>query len=111
MPDRTTDREESLSDLFEVLSHQFRRYVLWALARAESDTEAALELDHLADGDEPDVLRLELVHNHLPKLDEYDYVDWDPATGTLGRGPRFEEIEPVLELLNENAETMPDEWP
>ena len=61
--------------------------------------------------DEPDVLRIQLVHNHFPKLDSLGFVDWNPQTQELTQGPRFGEIEPFLRLMNEHQEQLPDGWP
>lgn len=36
---------------------------------------------------------------HLPKLVEYDFVNWDRSTNFVTRGPRFDEVEPLLELV------------
>lgn len=33
---------------------------------------------------------------HLPMLDAADFIDWNPETGEISKGERFEEIEPLL---------------
>jgi len=38
-------------------------------------------------------------------------VEWDRETGTISRGPRFDEIEPVLELIENHPEELPPDWP
>lgn len=100
-----------LDDLFEILSHGYRRYILWILADPEGRTGGTVETDRfMAAGGEPDILRLELRHNHLPKLDDAGLVDWNPETGTLGRGPRFAEVEPFLTVIDERDE-FPNDRP
>ena len=49
-------------------------------------------------------------HVHLPKLAEYGYIEWAPSEQEITRGPRFEKIRPVLELLDENQDELPEEW-
>lgn len=53
--------------------------------------------------------RIELVHTHLPRLDDLGYIAWDRESGRISRGPRWEEIEPILELIDENEERIPDD--
>lgn len=53
-------------------------------------------------------LATELYHNHLPKLVEAGVVEWDREAGTVSRGERFAEIGPLLELLANNRERIPD---
>lgn len=60
----------------------------------------------LADRDDR-TTEIELVHVHLPRLEDAGYVDWDREDGTVTRGPQFAEIEPLLEVLVENRETLP----
>lgn len=52
-----------------------------------------------------------LVHNHLPKLAKAGYVDWDRDTGEISKGPRFDEIEPLLDLIEAHVDELPPDWP
>ncbi len=54
---------------------------------------------------------LELLHNHLPKLEEAGYIEWNRETGDISKGHRFDEIEPVLELIENHADELPPDWP
>lgn len=99
----------SLDELFELLSHEYRRYVLWTLADPDGRTDEPIRMTLFAEDDEPDILRIELRHNHLPRLDDAELVDWDPETETLARGPRFEEIEPFLDLMDDRERFSGDE--
>ena len=47
---------------------------------------------------------VELHHVDLPKLVEHGYVDWTPGDRVVWRGPRFDELRPVLELLADERE-------
>jgi hypothetical protein len=104
--------DASLTELFEILNHEYRRHILWVLAHPEARTDATVGVDRFAETDgDPDILRLALRHNHLPKLDDHGLVDWDPEAETLARGPRFGQIEPLLALMEEGEDEIPQNWP
>ena len=90
----------------DALRHVDRRRLLLALLNAE---EAALpiELDQLEDETaESDVLR-SFHHNHLPKLEDLGFVDATSDQHSVTKGPRFEEIEPLLELFETYQDRLP----
>lgn len=45
----------------------------------------------------PSEIETELRETHLPKLAEAGYIEWDPETGTISKGPRFDELEVRLD--------------
>jgi hypothetical protein len=49
-------------------------------------------------------------HTHLPKLASAGFIEWDPETNTVQQGPRFEDIRPLLELMHDHADELPDDW-
>ena len=51
-----------------------------------------------------------MVHVHLPKLERYGCVEWDRRTKDVAKGPNFEEIRPVLELLEAHDEELLPGW-
>lgn len=53
----------------------------------------------------------DLIENHLPALEEAGYIEWDRESGTISKGPRFDEIEPVLELMRNGSDELPSDWP
>uniref|UniRef100_A0A7D6CTU0 Uncharacterized protein n=1 Tax=Natrinema zhouii TaxID=1710539 RepID=A0A7D6CTU0_9EURY len=57
--------------------------------------------------DDGETASIEQYHVHLPKLDSYDLIDWEPGSNTVEAGDRFEEIAPTLELLRDNREELP----
>lgn len=84
-----------LDSMMETLSSEGRRFVLlWLL-----DDSDELHLDDLGGATDPKGIRSQLHHVHLPKLDEAGYVEWDREADVVSRGPMFEEIEPVLRVL------------
>lgn len=110
--EQTTGAATPLNEIFSVLSHEYHRRILWALAGHESrGGENFIVNRRPGEDSEPDVLRLQLVHSHLPKLDDQGFVNWAPETETLARGSRFGEIEPFLRLMNEHREELSEGWP
>ena len=63
------------------------------------------------EGADQETIQLELPHRHLPQLDEAGFIDWDRETGRITRGEDFEEIRPLLELMDNHRAELPDGWP
>lgn len=102
------------SRAFEALAHSYRRQLLLALFDANPQDDDDLDpLDLLAEGETTDdlaVTRLELTHLHLPKLVEIGFIEWDRELGELSKGPNWREIAPLLQLMYEHRDELPDEW-
>lgn len=52
----------------------------------------------------------EMNHVHLPKLVEYGFIEWDKENNEVMKGPEFAEIRPLLELLDDHSNELPDGW-
>jgi hypothetical protein len=85
--------------LADALGHQARRQILVELMEHNPVSESGLEGSAVSE--------IELIHSHLPKLDEMDYIVWDRESQTIMKGPIWEEIEPVVHLLRDNPERIP----
>lgn len=89
--------------VFGALRQRQRRLVLLGLSAGEIESEDDLP------GPDGSREAVELVHEHLPKLEAFGYVRWDRETGAISRGPAFGEIEPVIELIEGDApDLLPD---
>lgn len=53
---------------------------------------------------------IRLHHGHLPKLVDYGFIEWDRDENEIHKGPKFDKIRPLLVLLEENRENLPDDW-
>lgn len=114
LPEAVNDiSRNSLSDsgidrIFDMLSVRHRRLILLSLKEGGVKTEADLLVRGMND---PEDVGVGLNHQHLPKLAEAEYIEWDRDTGEISRGPRFGEIEPLLTLIEQHADELPSDWP
>ncbi len=94
--------------MVDSLANVQRRKLLVALMdhNPQDDTPVAV-----VGSDEDAVGQLiEMQHIHLPKLAEYGFIDWDKESHEVAKGPKFDEIRPLLELLDDHAEELPPDW-
>ena len=109
-PDPAGPQEHtSLSQLFEALSRPPRRRVLTALARENPNDGAEFAPVDFTSSQRRDEVLTGLHHLHLPKLDAAGFIEWDADSETITHGPRFDEIEPLVELLVANRDELPAE--
>ncbi len=90
------------------LADRMRRRVLVSLF--DSGPESPSPPLHLTDlrraGTESQSFEIDMCHVHLPKLADEGYIQWDRDTGEIARGPRFDELRPLLDCLVENADKL-----
>lgn len=79
-----------LDELFEILADGERRRLLGYLQGADGDVATFSELvEHVSDepdalsDDDPDRVAVNLHHNHLPKLEAANIVEYDPRSETV----------------------------
>ncbi|MEY7848614.1 hypothetical protein AB7C87_05360 [Natrarchaeobius sp. A-rgal3] len=90
----------------EALGDQERRQILLELLDHNPvDGPEALEENDTRETEEHEV---ELVHTHLPKLDDMGYIVWDRDHDNILKGPNWEEIESVVRLLSDNRAQIPN---
>lgn len=46
-------------------------------------------------------------HVHLPKLTEYGHVKWDQDAHATTKGPKFDDVKPLLELVENQRDERP----
>jgi len=109
MDSQKSDPHGALGTQLTLLSSPVRRALLGALAeRSVGPTTSYPPLDLLGRPDASERFRLELYHSHLPKLAANGFIHWDSDAGTIRKGPDWEDIVPLLELLSTHREKLPD---
>lgn len=104
--------QSALDRAFEILSHPYRRRILMLLSEVNPRDEDEITPEKIAtEDDELEPLTTELYHLHLPKLEEASYVAWDRDTHTIRRGSRFDEIAPLIKLMHDHQDELPEGWP
>lgn len=96
---RQPKKADDLGELLEILSHPHRRRIITRLHTRSPRDEDEFELEELTGNDELDNETITLIHIHLPKLADSGYINWDQKQQIVTRGPRFEEIEPLIDLM------------
>ena len=105
----TTPRR-SFDDVADALGDRQRRALLVALlAHNPQDDSPVVVTDAGENGDAVERL-VEMEHVHLPKLEEYGFIEWDRDEHEVRKGPDFAEIRPLLELLDDHADELPSGW-
>jgi Ser-tRNA(Ala) deacylase AlaX len=98
--------------MFDALKHPYRRRILMLVSEGNPRDEDEFDVEDLAtEDDDLELFTTELYHAHLPKLADAGYVEWDEDTHTVRRGPNFEEIAPLLRLMDDHRDELPDGWP
>ena len=102
----------SLNTTLDILANTYRRRVLVALLEhnPQDDDDPQVPADVTLADEDLETLRVQMTHTHLPKLEEAELIEWDRDTNTIKTGPRFDEIRPLLELMQNHADELPDGW-
>ena len=111
---RTHD-SASLDRMFDALRNPARRRIILAISENNPRDITEFTQNKFApiNGDEADPEQLErrLHHSHLPNLAEKGYIDWNPEAQTIRRGSNFDDIAPLLKLMDDHADELPADWP
>ena len=105
------ESERAFDTAIEAMANPYRRQLLVALM--EHNPQADDDIDPLNINSklgEDEALQLELLHNHLPKLEELEYITWNQDTREISKGPKWDEIAPLLELIHNHRDELPDGW-
>jgi len=98
--------------VFDALSHPYRRRILLLISEHNPRDEDEFSVVELAtEDDDLELLTTELYHAHLPKLSQSGYIEWDEDIHSIRRGPNFDEIAPLLRLIDDHQDELPAGWP
>ena len=101
---------ESWDQVFSAISAEPRRQLIVSLLSRPPEEPVPLP-EHAINPNappDPEELRLELVHHHLPVLKDADFVEWNTDPLVASRGPRFDEVAVVFDALHSSAIEIPD---
>jgi hypothetical protein len=101
---------ENWNAVFESLSAEPRRQLIVSLMDAPPDQSVPLPESAMMPNvpQDPEVLRTELYHNHLPILADMGFVTWEKEPLVASRGSRFDEVAVVSAALQSAAFNFPD---
>lgn len=99
--------DDTMAQWIHALGHSHRRAILLGLEAGQIDTAASAVMR----GGQAEEIKRELKDEHLPLLEEAGFIEWDPETGDVRKGPDFDEIRPLLELIRNHPEELPPGWP
>ncbi|WP_226480326.1 DUF7344 domain-containing protein [Natrinema amylolyticum] len=114
-------------EIFDALAARYRRRLLVELlTRDRRDIEKLTGISRAVADADGELLRktlsnsrsisgadeklLEKHHVHLPKLAEYGFIEWDREDHVVTKGPRFDDVRPLLELVDGQRERAPAEF-
>lgn len=98
----------TINELLDALRHPKRRRLLFRLLEETEDSGIDARFPIASVFDEYDGnVRIELAHSHLPKLDQYGFIDWEADDQTVEPGPRWEDIEPTISVLYSHLNGIP----
>ncbi len=100
----------TFDDLLDALGHVQRRKLLRALLVHNPQDDESVVVDPDESHEEELERLIQMQHVHLPKLEEHGFIDWNRDTNEVSKGPTFDEIRPLLELLADHEEELPDDW-
>lgn len=92
------------------VSHRLQRQLLVALFRRNPRDDTPIDSDEfeLEDGDLE--ILFDYQHYHLPDLESKGLIDYDREDHSVTKGPLFEEIKPLIELIDEHKDELPPDW-
>lgn len=104
------DRGRNTDDAFDALAHFQRRKLLLALLEHNPQDDSPVVT--VRDANEANEMQqlIDMEHVHLPKLDDYGFIEWDRDHNEVAKGQNFDEIRPLLELLDGHEDELPDGW-
>lgn len=103
-------RDPTSDSAFSALADSHRRELLFALLGHTPQAELSIPEGVEFDEEELEAVRLKMYHFHLPRLESEGFIEWNRDTRSVSKGPDFEEIRPLLKLLDRHRNELPDGW-
>ena len=103
--DSTQKPRPSLDTLLKIMADPSRRRLLVALMdHNPQDHDSSIPATEIRSDDEGEHFPLQMIHTHLPKLDDAGLIEWDRDTHRVQKGLYFDEIRPLVELIQDHAD-------
>lgn len=67
--------------------------------------------DFIPTDEEVELSTAEIYHTHLPKLEAAGFIEWDRDSSTITHGTNFEQVQPVVQLMYDHEDELPEGWP
>ena len=101
--------KHSFDVMVDALSNVQRRKLLVALLEHDPQDDSPVVTD---DESEQDAVAQLVKMNHvpLPKLEEHGFIEWDRENDEVSKGPAFDGIRPLLELLVAHEDELPSDF-
>lgn len=101
----------TMDEYLQALTDTHRRRLLVALLEHNPQRDTVAVPEDVHEGEKAlETLQTKFYHSHLPRLEEAGFIRWNRDTHEVVKGPRFEEIRPLLELMRDHADELPDDW-
>lgn len=89
----------------QAVANKHRRRLLVALREQNPQpTDGAVPQKLYERDGEANGLQIEFRHNHLPRLEDAEFITWDRDTNEITKGPNFDDLQPLLELIENDDE-------
>lgn len=102
--------EISFDDMVNALADVQRRKLLIALLEHNPQDDSPVVIVGSKSGANAVERLVTMHHVHLPKLVDYGFIEWDEGNHEVMKGPTFDEIRPLLELLDDHEDELPSDW-
>lgn len=94
-------------NIFDALRDEHRRELLFDLLEHNPQSvmkqSTANRQTEQADADRQ--LQIAMYHTHLPKLEDYGFIQWKKNAHEVTKGPQFGELRPLLEWMDDPDES------
>ncbi|AEN05131.1 hypothetical protein Halar_1387 [halophilic archaeon DL31] len=88
---------EAIDSMMDALTNRTRRVILMTLLGDTPEISIATLEQRLRVEDH----QIRVFHSHLPKLVHSGYIEWDCELDAISKGPKFSEVEPLVQLLKQ----------
>ncbi|ODR82723.1 hypothetical protein BG842_09600 [Haladaptatus sp. W1] len=104
--DTVAIEEASLDTFLKILADTDRRQLLVALLDHDplDDDYFQIPADVTRSDEQESHLSLQMTHIHLPKLDNADIIEWNRDDYAVRKGPRFDDIRPLVQMVRKQAD-------